>query len=73
MTDGGLLPVSPLTGSSAATMLIFILPAAFYLRLVKSVPMRSVQKISVSVQETMVHVHTHTNTQLKITYGDSHT
>ncbi|CAL8279003.1 unnamed protein product, partial [Gadus morhua 'NCC'] len=32
-------------GSSAATMLIFILPAAFYLRLVKSVPMRSPQKI----------------------------
>ncbi|KAK0133019.1 Sodium-coupled neutral amino acid transporter 4 [Merluccius polli] len=33
------------TGSSAATMLIFILPAAFYLRLVKSVPFRSPQKI----------------------------
>ncbi|XP_069012623.1 sodium-coupled neutral amino acid transporter 4 [Embiotoca jacksoni] len=32
-------------GSSAATMLIFILPAAFYLRLVKSVPFRSPQKI----------------------------
>uniref|UniRef100_A0A673NB30 Sodium-coupled neutral amino acid transporter 4-like n=1 Tax=Sinocyclocheilus rhinocerous TaxID=307959 RepID=A0A673NB30_9TELE len=28
-------------GSSAATMLIFILPAAFYLRLVKSLPFRS--------------------------------
>uniref|UniRef100_A0A6Q2ZJH8 Amino acid transporter transmembrane domain-containing protein n=1 Tax=Esox lucius TaxID=8010 RepID=A0A6Q2ZJH8_ESOLU len=40
-------------GSSAATMLIFILPAAFYLRLVKSVPMRSPQKIFVSVQEKM--------------------
>uniref|UniRef100_A0A8C7CPL2 Solute carrier family 38 member 2 n=1 Tax=Oncorhynchus kisutch TaxID=8019 RepID=A0A8C7CPL2_ONCKI len=36
-------------GSSAATMLIFILPAAFYLRLVKSVPMRSVQKISAAI------------------------
>ncbi|KAG9333759.1 hypothetical protein JZ751_010260 [Albula glossodonta] len=36
-------------GSSAATMLIFILPAAFYLRLVKSVPMRSTQKISAAV------------------------
>uniref|UniRef100_A0A4W5JSL6 Solute carrier family 38 member 4 n=1 Tax=Hucho hucho TaxID=62062 RepID=A0A4W5JSL6_9TELE len=46
-------------GSSAATMLIFILPAAFYLRLVKSVPMHSVQKISVSVQEMMVHEQTH--------------
>uniref|UniRef100_A0A672T8N2 Sodium-coupled neutral amino acid transporter 4-like n=1 Tax=Sinocyclocheilus grahami TaxID=75366 RepID=A0A672T8N2_SINGR len=34
-------------GSSAATMLIFILPAAFYLRLVKSLPFRSPQKISV--------------------------
>ncbi|TRY68175.1 hypothetical protein DNTS_016562 [Danionella cerebrum] len=33
-------------GSSAATMLIFILPAAFYLRLVKSLPFRSPQKIS---------------------------
>uniref|UniRef100_A0A8C0YBA2 Solute carrier family 38 member 4 n=1 Tax=Cyprinus carpio carpio TaxID=630221 RepID=A0A8C0YBA2_CYPCA len=36
-------------GSSAATMLIFILPAAFYLRLVKSLPFRSPQKISVSI------------------------
>ncbi|KAL0962970.1 hypothetical protein UPYG_G00347830 [Umbra pygmaea] len=36
-------------GSSAATMLIFILPAAFYLRLVKSVPMRSPQKISAAI------------------------
>ncbi|CAB1346057.1 unnamed protein product [Coregonus sp. 'balchen'] len=35
--------------SSAATMLIFILPAAFYLRLVKSVPMRSLQKISAAI------------------------
>ncbi|XP_045927514.1 sodium-coupled neutral amino acid transporter 4 isoform X2 [Micropterus dolomieu] len=36
-------------GSSAATMLIFILPAAFYLRLVKSVPFRSPQKIGATV------------------------
>ncbi|KAF7701856.1 hypothetical protein HF521_001139 [Silurus meridionalis] len=36
-------------GSSAATMLIFILPAAFYLRLVKSIPFRSTQKISAFV------------------------
>ncbi|XP_047430910.1 sodium-coupled neutral amino acid transporter 4-like isoform X2 [Mugil cephalus] len=36
-------------GSSAATMLIFILPAAFYLRLVKSVPLRSPQKIGASI------------------------
>jgi len=36
-------------GSSAATMLIFILPAAFYLRLVKSVPFRSPQKIGAAV------------------------
>ncbi|CAG5926947.1 unnamed protein product [Menidia menidia] len=35
----------PTPGSSAATMLIFILPAAFYLRLVKSVSSRSPQKI----------------------------
>ncbi|KAK5849076.1 hypothetical protein PBY51_008748 [Eleginops maclovinus] len=36
-------------GSSAATMLIFILPAAFYIRLVKSVPFRSPQKIGAFV------------------------
>ncbi|XP_062850029.1 sodium-coupled neutral amino acid transporter 4 [Trichomycterus rosablanca] len=36
-------------GSSAATMLIFILPAAFYLRLVKSIPFRSTQKISAAI------------------------
>ncbi|MBN3300738.1 S38A4 protein, partial [Amia calva] len=36
-------------GSSAATMLIFILPAAFYLRLVKSIPYRSPQKIGATV------------------------
>ncbi|KAK7895980.1 hypothetical protein WMY93_021305 [Mugilogobius chulae] len=35
--------------SSAATMLIFILPAAFYLRLVKSKPMRSPQKIGATI------------------------
>uniref|UniRef100_A0A8C0GF42 Solute carrier family 38 member 4 n=1 Tax=Chelonoidis abingdonii TaxID=106734 RepID=A0A8C0GF42_CHEAB len=32
-------------GASAATMLIFILPAAFYLRLVKKEPLRSAQKV----------------------------
>ncbi|XP_057180182.1 sodium-coupled neutral amino acid transporter 4 [Triplophysa rosa] len=36
-------------GASAATMLIFILPAAFYLRLVKSLPFRSPQKISAAI------------------------
>lgn len=36
-------------GSSAATMLIFILPASFYLKLVKSVPLRSPQKISAAI------------------------
>uniref|UniRef100_UPI0037E91424 sodium-coupled neutral amino acid transporter 4 n=1 Tax=Semicossyphus pulcher TaxID=241346 RepID=UPI0037E91424 len=36
-------------GSSAATMLIFILPAAFYLRLVKTVPLRSPQKIGAAI------------------------
>ncbi|XP_070709605.1 sodium-coupled neutral amino acid transporter 4 [Pempheris klunzingeri] len=36
-------------GSSAATLLIFILPAAFYLRLVKSVPLRSPQKIGAAI------------------------
>ncbi|XP_014904630.1 sodium-coupled neutral amino acid transporter 4 [Poecilia latipinna] len=36
-------------GASAATMLIFILPAAFYLRLVKSLPYNSWQKISAAV------------------------
>ncbi|XP_074870130.1 sodium-coupled neutral amino acid symporter 2 [Carettochelys insculpta] len=32
-------------GSSAAAMLIFILPSAFYIKLVKKEPMKSVQKI----------------------------
>lgn len=36
-----------LTGASSATMLIFILPAAFYLRLVEKEPLRSPQKIGV--------------------------
>uniref|UniRef100_A0A3B5MGZ2 Amino acid transporter transmembrane domain-containing protein n=1 Tax=Xiphophorus couchianus TaxID=32473 RepID=A0A3B5MGZ2_9TELE len=36
-------------GASAATMLIFILPAAFYLRLVKSLPYNSWQKVSAAV------------------------
>ncbi|XP_030575614.1 sodium-coupled neutral amino acid transporter 4 isoform X2 [Archocentrus centrarchus] len=36
-------------GASAATLLIFILPAAFYLRLVKSLPFRSPQKIGAAV------------------------
>ncbi|XP_006633682.1 sodium-coupled neutral amino acid transporter 4 [Lepisosteus oculatus] len=36
-------------GASAATMLIFILPAAFYLRLVKNVPLLSAQKIGALV------------------------
>ncbi|OXB61736.1 hypothetical protein ASZ78_016922 [Callipepla squamata] len=36
-------------GASSATMLIFILPSAFYLRLVKKEPMRSTQKIGALV------------------------
>ncbi|XP_072914817.1 sodium-coupled neutral amino acid transporter 4 isoform X2 [Hemitrygon akajei] len=36
-------------GSSAATMLIFILPSAFYIRLVKKESMRSVQKIGATI------------------------
>ncbi|XP_044136322.1 sodium-coupled neutral amino acid transporter 4 isoform X2 [Bufo gargarizans] len=36
-------------GASAATMLIFILPAAFYLRIVKKEPFRSPQKIGAFV------------------------
>ncbi|KAJ0012487.1 hypothetical protein NQD34_016821 [Periophthalmus magnuspinnatus] len=36
-------------GASAATMLIFILPSAFYLRLVKSKPMSSPQKIGAAI------------------------
>lgn len=46
-----------IAGSSAATMLIFILPAAFYLRLVKSVPFRSPQKIGVSVHTSFSRHH----------------
>ncbi|XP_038596795.1 sodium-coupled neutral amino acid transporter 4 isoform X2 [Tachyglossus aculeatus] len=36
-------------GASSATLLIFILPAAFYLRLVKKEPLRSPQKIGAAV------------------------
>ncbi|XP_074050991.1 sodium-coupled neutral amino acid transporter 4 [Macrotis lagotis] len=36
-------------GASSATMLIFILPAAFYLRLVKKEPLRSTQKIGAAI------------------------
>lgn len=36
-------------GASSATMLIFILPAAFYLKLVKKEPLRSPQKIGALV------------------------
>lgn len=36
------------TGASAAAMLIFILPSAFYIKLVKKESMKSVQKIGVS-------------------------
>ncbi|NXI00336.1 S38A2 protein, partial [Pachycephala philippinensis] len=35
-------------GASAAAMLIFILPSAFYIKLVKKEPMKSVQKIGAS-------------------------
>jgi hypothetical protein len=41
-------PVCLSPGASSATMLIFILPAAFYLRLVKKEPLRSPQKVGVS-------------------------
>lgn len=37
----------PPTGASAAAMLIFILPSAFYIKLVKKESMKSVQKIGV--------------------------
>lgn len=37
------------TGASAAAMLIFILPSAFYIKLVKKEPMKSVQKIGVCI------------------------
>lgn len=55
-------PLGLIAGASAATMLIFILPAAFYLRLVKSLPFRSPQKIGVSVQK-----HTRSHTQCFLT------
>lgn len=38
----------PHAGASAAAMLIFILPSAFYIKLVKKESMKSVQKIGVS-------------------------
>lgn len=37
----------PHIGASAAAMLIFILPSAFYIKLVKKESMKSVQKIGV--------------------------
>ncbi|XP_032038069.1 sodium-coupled neutral amino acid transporter 2 isoform X1 [Aythya fuligula] len=37
------------TGASAAAMLIFILPSAFYIKLVKKEPMKSVQKIGAAL------------------------
>lgn len=37
------------SGASSATMLIFILPAAFYLKLVKKEPLRSPQKVGALV------------------------
>ena len=45
--DVGLDRCPLLSGASAAAMLIFILPSAFYLKLVKKEPMKSVQKIGV--------------------------
>lgn len=42
------------TGASAAAMLIFILPSAFYIKLVKKEPMKSVQKIGVCIENYVV-------------------
>lgn len=42
--------IFPHTGASAAAMLIFILPSAFYIKLVKKESMKSVQKIGVSAE-----------------------
>lgn len=58
-------PLGLIAGASAATMLIFILPAAFYLRLVKSLPLRSPQKIGVSVQK---HTRSHTQCFLLLSH-----
>lgn len=44
-----MLNVFPHTGASAAAMLIFILPSAFYIKLVKKESMKSVQKIGVRI------------------------
>ncbi|XP_053833833.1 sodium-coupled neutral amino acid symporter 2 isoform X1 [Vidua macroura] len=46
--DEYLFPCFFSTGASAAAMLIFILPSAFYIKLVKKEPMKSVQKIGAS-------------------------
>lgn len=45
-----MLNLSPQLGASAAAMLIFILPSAFYIKLVKKESMKSVQKIGVRRQ-----------------------
>ncbi|KAK2101692.1 hypothetical protein P7K49_019358 [Saguinus oedipus] len=39
-------------GASAAAMLVFILPSAFYIKLVKKESMKSVQKMGASMQDT---------------------
>uniref|UniRef100_A0A3B3RCC3 Sodium-coupled neutral amino acid symporter 2 n=1 Tax=Paramormyrops kingsleyae TaxID=1676925 RepID=A0A3B3RCC3_9TELE len=44
-------------GASAAGMLIFILPSAFYIKLVKKEPMNSIQKIGVS--DRVLNAHTY--------------
>ncbi|KAG7268770.1 hypothetical protein CRUP_034254 [Coryphaenoides rupestris] len=60
-------------GSSAATMLIFILPAAFYLRLVKSIPLRRRRRSGYEYTTDTHERHTHTHTHDTHTRHTTHT
>ncbi|XP_057174916.1 sodium-coupled neutral amino acid transporter 4 isoform X1 [Ursus arctos] len=52
-------------GASSATMLIFILPAVFYLKLVKKEPLRSPQKVGVSKACNFPFLHCSSTTSSK--------
>lgn len=58
-------PVLLSSGASSATMLIFILPAVFYLKLVKKEPLRSPQKVGVSKACNFPFLHCSSTTSSK--------
>lgn len=62
-------PASLSSGASSATMLIFILPAAFYLKLVKKEPLRSPQKVGVSKTRKVPNCISTTQGKSESTHG----